>query len=93
MFALGRKYVSSGRRPLVLARGLSTPTLLLQTPKSKAGRSGLSSRSIALATGGTCLAVAGLIWSGHGEQNYVEDPRDKKALSTVPLPKLVSGWV
>ncbi|KAJ5349937.1 Proline oxidase [Penicillium brevicompactum] len=93
MFALGRKYVSSGRRPLVLARGLSTPTSIQQTPKSKAGRYRPSSRSIALATGGTGLAVAGLIWSGHGEQNYVEDPRDKKALSTVPLPKLVSGWV
>ncbi|CAG8299274.1 unnamed protein product [Penicillium salamii] len=92
MFAFGRNYLF-GRRPLVLARGLSTPTSLLQASKSKARRSSLSSHSIVLATGGTSLAVAGLIWSGHGGQDLVEDPRDKKALSAIPLPKLISGWI
>lgn len=92
MFAFGRNYLF-GRRPLVLTRGLSTPTSLLQASKSKARRFRLSSHSIVIATGGTGLAVAGLIWSGHGGQDHVEDPRDKKALSAIPLPKLISGWM
>lgn len=93
MFALSRNYLFSARRPPAVVRGLSKLTLSPQATRSKARQSRLSSQSIAFATGGTGLAVAALIWSGHGGEDYVEDPRGKEALSAVPLPKLISGWV
>jgi hypothetical protein len=34
-----------------------------------------------------------LLWSGRGEREDIDDPCDKRALSSVPLSKLLSGWV
>ncbi|OQD66906.1 hypothetical protein PENPOL_c004G09359 [Penicillium polonicum] len=81
------------RRPL---RGFATSASISQVITGKTNRAktnSFSSRNIAYATGGTGLAIAGLLWSGRGESEDVEDPRDKMALSSVPLSKLLSGWV
>lgn len=48
-------------------------------------------RSIFVASG-TSLAIIGLVW-GVPSNDIFQDPRDRDALSTVPLSKLISGWM
>ncbi|OQE40323.1 hypothetical protein PENCOP_c006G03381 [Penicillium coprophilum] len=84
------------RRPSIAGSAFSTSASISQTINDKAGRARefhLSSRNIAYAAGGTCLSIAGLLWVGRGEREDVDDARDKKALSSVPLSKLLSGWI
>lgn len=50
-------------------------------------------RKLAFAVGGTSIATVGLWLTRREEDDEPEDPRDMKALSTVPLSKLVSGWM
>ncbi|KAL4925235.1 FAD-linked oxidoreductase [Aspergillus undulatus] len=52
-------------------------------------------RKLAYGAGGASLACVGLLWKGRNpsDVDLDDDPRDRKALSTVPLGKLVSGWV
>lgn len=95
MFVFTRNHLLhvARRRPL---RAFATSASISQVINGKANRTktnSFSSRNIAYATGGTSLALAGLLWSGRGEGEDVEDPRDKMALSSVPLSKLLSGWV
>lgn len=95
MFVFTRNHLlhAARRRPL---RGFATSASISQVINGKANRAKtnyFSSKNIAYATGGTTLAIAGLLWSGRGEVEDVEDPRDKMALSSVPLSKLLSGWV
>ncbi|KXG48025.1 Proline dehydrogenase [Penicillium griseofulvum] len=94
MFGLTRNHVLhvARRRPF---RGFTTSAPISQVTYSKssqAKKKPFSSRNIAYATGGTSLAIAGLLWSGR-EHEDVDDPRDKRALSSVPLSKLLSGWI
>lgn len=95
MFVFTRNHLLhvARRRPL---RGFAASASISQVIKGKANRAktnSFCSKNIAYATGGTSLAIAGLLWSGRGEGEDVEDPRDKMALSSVPLSKLLSGWV
>ena len=48
-------------------------------------------RSILVASGAS-LAILGLVW-GVPSNDAPQDPRDRDALSTVPLSKLISGWM
>lgn len=48
---------------------------------------------LAFAVGGTSIATLGLFLARRKEKDYPADPRDVKALSTVPLNKLISGWM
>ncbi|KAH7111991.1 FAD-linked oxidoreductase-like protein [Dactylonectria macrodidyma] len=47
---------------------------------------------IACVAGGTTVAIIGLLWAKGDGSEYPDDPRDVKALSTVPVGKLFSGW-
>lgn len=50
-------------------------------------------RKLAFAVGGTSIATLGLFLTRRKEDDYPADPRDAKALSMVPLNKLISGWM
>ncbi|OBT84377.1 hypothetical protein VE02_07883 [Pseudogymnoascus sp. 03VT05] len=89
-------------------RGLATPQCAFAVPRrafrysqsrlpgsSMTGRVGtaFNSKKKVYAVGGISVAVFGLLWSKSKEKRQPDDPRDIKALSTVPLGKLVSGWI
>ncbi|KAL2812930.1 FAD-linked oxidoreductase [Aspergillus cavernicola] len=81
-------------RPLIAFSQFSTQsrsTLAQVSDKSSGFR--FKNKRTAYVAGGTCLAISGLIWAGQSRRHSADDPRDKRALSTVPLTKLVSGWV
>ncbi|KAL4739372.1 FAD-linked oxidoreductase-like protein [Aspergillus similis] len=43
---------------------------------------------------GTVLAVSGFVWTAQtGNIEVHDDPRDRRALTTVPMTKLISGWM
>ncbi|OGM49744.1 proline dehydrogenase [Aspergillus bombycis] len=79
------------RRPLTLASRFNTRLVsTLRNPASRSNDSHFNSKRAAYAAGGTGLAIWGLMWTGC---EAPDDARDRRALSTVPLTKLVSGWV
>ncbi|KAH6892184.1 FAD-linked oxidoreductase-like protein [Thelonectria olida] len=49
-------------------------------------------RRVVYAAGGTTVAIIGLLLVKRDGETYPDDPRDVKALSTVPFGKLLSGW-
>ncbi|KAF4974486.1 hypothetical protein FDECE_18663, partial [Fusarium decemcellulare] len=49
-------------------------------------------KRVVYAAGGTGVAIIGLLWMKRDGSQYPDDPRDVKALSTVPFRKLFSGW-
>ena len=53
---------------------------------------GYRARRSILVASGTSLAIIGLVW-GAPSNDIFQDPRDRDALSTVPLSKLISGWM
>ncbi|KAL2814978.1 FAD-linked oxidoreductase-like protein [Aspergillus granulosus] len=63
----------------------------LNRPISKTTQSLLATKRIGYAAGGTSLALVALLWTRNRAE--LSDERDKKALSTVPLTKLISGWI
>jgi len=53
-----------------------------------------SNKVLAYGAGGTALvATFGLLLTGRSGLDIEDDARDRKALSGVPLTKLISGWV
>ncbi|KAJ5260647.1 Proline oxidase [Penicillium chrysogenum] len=95
MSTLARKHFLhiTRRRPSIAFHRSNTTASILAATGSKKSEFSSSARRIAYATGGISLFIAGLLWSGRDQGDYVDDPRDKKALSTVPLTKLLSGWI
>lgn len=69
-------------------RYYSTPAQSL----SNGYQSRLSNRRSILVASGTSLAILGLFW-GAPSSDVSQDPREKDALATVPLTKLISGWM
>lgn len=53
----------------------------------------LKNKRVTYAAGGITVAILGLMWMKPDGSQYPDDPRDVKALSTVPLGKLFSGWM
>ncbi|KAH7142711.1 FAD-linked oxidoreductase-like protein [Dactylonectria estremocensis] len=49
-------------------------------------------KRVAYTAGGTTVAMIGLLWPKGDRSEYLDDPRDVKALSAVPISKLFSGW-
>lgn len=74
--------------PRIPSRSISASALPSIGPDSAK----FKSRRLAFAAGGTGVAVLSLLLLQNGSKDP-EDPRDVKALSTVPFPKLVSGWM
>jgi proline dehydrogenase len=93
--------LSSGQRVSLMARRRLLPapkrtfrsTLTSLPPKTGGNNASFKDKKLVYAAGGTSLAVIGLLWTSRDGSNYSEDPRDVKALSTVPFTKLFSGWV
>lgn len=82
------------QRPLVSSCRRNTWSASTLRPPSRTYGSRFNTKRIMYAAGGTGLAVAGLLWKKRiGHDSPDDDPRDKKALSAVPLTKLVSGWM
>lgn len=71
----------------------STSTSTSVPPSAGLKGSTFKQHRIAYAAGGTSVAILGLLWTRRDGGNYPDDPRDVRALSTVPLTKLLSGWM
>ncbi|PYI03706.1 FAD-linked oxidoreductase [Aspergillus sclerotiicarbonarius CBS 121057] len=72
------------------ARFSSTST---QFKSSAPQASWLQDRRTFYGAGGMTLAIAALLWKGQDTYDHLDDPRDRKSLSKVPLNKLISGWI
>ncbi|KAL4874891.1 FAD-linked oxidoreductase-like protein [Aspergillus karnatakaensis] len=84
----------SRRQPQIAhARFISTPPLPFKHPTFRFRPDSFKKKKLSYAAGGTALTIATILWPRQSVNEYPEDPRDKKALSTVPLTKLLSGWV
>ncbi|EEU48330.1 uncharacterized protein NECHADRAFT_31479 [Fusarium vanettenii 77-13-4] len=90
------------QRVCLTARRFPTATLqrAVRSTSTSAGTTAIwknaafkDKRSIAYAAGGTSIAILGLLWVRRDGSKYPDDPRDMKALSTVPFGKLFSGWI
>ena len=57
------------------------------------GKSSSSRDKIVYALGGTSIATIGLLLAKRTANDYADDARDLRALSTTPFGKLCSGWV
>lgn len=84
----------------VTRRGPSFPSYRLNTSlastwadQKRTGGSRFKNNKLVYAAGGTAVAAVGLLYTRSGGYDGPEDPRDRKTLSTVPLTKLVSGWM
>lgn len=77
-------------------RFLSTSTSQITEPIKHQGwwqRVPPRSRKVGLVIGGVGTATIGVLLMNHKEGDHFQDLRDNRALSTVPLSKLVSGWM
>ena len=84
----------AGRRPqLALAHFHTRPPLASNNPVSKLNGTRRGGRKIPLAIGGTGLVIMGLVCTARGRDDVSDDPRDQRALSVVPLTKLLSGYM
>ena len=89
-----RLFLVTRRRPLIAVSRFNTrPASTLSNPVSKTNESRFNTKRVLYAAGGGSLAILGLMWTGRSRCDSPNDPRDRKALSTVPLTKLLSGWV
>ncbi|KAE8362688.1 FAD-linked oxidoreductase [Aspergillus caelatus] len=89
-----RLFLVSRRRPLVAVSRFNTrPASTLRNPATRTNESRFNTKRVLYAAGGGGLAILGLMWTGRSRSDCPDDPRDRKALSTVPLTKLLSGWV
>lgn len=103
MLALGRNVVrlrSSQAVPLVFARQASSaakptiPKARIASLTSQFLHNGKMTRRGVWALGGVgAVSFGALLLGSDGDEDEAEDPRDMRALSEMPLRKLVTGWM
>lgn len=68
------------------------PALELPPPPGKKHSSYFCGCKLLYTAGGAGLGIAGWIWMRRTDSDS-DDPRDKRALSNVPLAQLITGWM
>ncbi|KAI8720292.1 Proline dehydrogenase [Fusarium sp. LHS14.1] len=95
MLSMTRQRVGLATRHFSLTAPSRTirPTSTLTHLKASWGNAPFKQRRIVYAVGGSSVAILAFALANREGTKYPSDPRDAKALSTIPLGKLISGWL
>ncbi|RSL46965.1 hypothetical protein CEP53_010119, partial [Fusarium sp. AF-6] len=95
MLSMKRQRVGLATRQFTFATPPRTirSTSTLTRPTKSWEHATSKQRRIVIAVGGSDIALFALALANREGTKYASDPRDAKALSTVPFGKLVSGWL